>query len=68
VGGICTFRWTDGFWFLNVENTYIYDAAIKMNDEVWHKMGKITALEIKEEFSIQKKGLTGPVKIFRYFP
>ncbi len=62
------FRRTDGFWFLGVENTYSYDAAIKMNEEVWHRMGKIMTREIKERFSIEEKGLKALVKVLRYFP
>ena len=49
-------RRTDGFWFLGVEHAYGYDAAVKMNEEVWHRMGKIMTREIKEKFSIEKKG------------
>ena len=62
------FRRIDGFWFLGVENTCSYDAAIKMNEEVWHKMGKIMTREIKERFSIEEKGLKALVKVFRYYP
>ena len=62
------FRKADGFWFLGVENTYSYDAAIKMNEEVWHRMGKIMAREIKEKFSIEEKGLKALAKVFRYYP
>lgn len=62
------FRRADGYWFLGVENTYSYDAAIKMNEEVWHKMGKIMTREIKERFSIKEKGLEAFAKVLRYFP
>ncbi len=62
------FRRTDGFWFLGVEHTYGYAAAIRMNEEVWHRMGKITAREIKEIFGIREKGLKGLARVFRYFP
>jgi hypothetical protein len=61
-------RKEDGFWFLGVENTFSYDAAIKMNEEVWNTMGRITAREIKEKFSIEEKGLKGLARVFRYFP
>ena len=62
------FRRADGFWFLGVENTYSYDAAIKMNEEVWHRMGKIMTREIKEKFSIKEKGLKAFERVLRYFP
>jgi hypothetical protein len=57
------FRRADGFWFLGVENTFSYDAAIKMNQEVWHRMGKIMTREIKERFSIKEKGLQGLARV-----
>lgn len=62
------FRRTDGFWFLGVENTCGYDAAIRMNEEVWHRMGKMMTREIKERFSIKEKGLEALAKVLRYFP
>ena len=62
------FRRTDGFWFLGVEHTYGYDAAIKVNEEVWQRMGKIMTREIKEKFSIEEKGLKALAKVIRYSP
>jgi len=62
------FRRADGFWFLGVENTFSYDAAIKMSQEVWHRMGKIMTREIKERFSIKEKGLQGLARVLGYFP
>jgi hypothetical protein len=61
-------RRADGFWFLGVEHSYGYDAAIKINEEVWHRMGKIMTREIKEKFSIEEKGLKALARIIRYSP
>jgi hypothetical protein len=61
-------RRTDGFWFLGVEHTYGYDAAVRMNEEVWHRMGKIMTREIIEKFSIEEKGLKAIAKVLRYSP
>jgi hypothetical protein len=61
-------RRTDGFWFLGVEHTYGYDAAVRMNEEVWHRMGKIMTREIKEKFSIEEKGLKAIAKVLRHSP
>jgi hypothetical protein len=61
-------RRADGFWFLGAENTCSYPAAIRINEEVWHRMARIMTREIKERFSIQEKGLEGLVKVLRYFP
>lgn len=65
---INSFRKTDGFWFLGVEHTYGYDAAIKINEDVWHRMGKIMTREIKEKFSIKERGLKGFARVLRYSP
>ncbi|NMC95320.1 MAG: hypothetical protein GYA68_12495 [Syntrophorhabdus sp.] len=62
------FRRTDGFWFIGVEQAYGYDAAIRINEEVWHRMGKIMTREIKENFSIEEKGLKALAKVLRYSP
>ena len=61
-------RKADSFWFLSVESTFSYEAAIKMNEEVWYTMGKVTAREIKQKFSIEEKGLKALARFFRYFP
>jgi hypothetical protein len=61
-------RRTDGFWFLGVEHTYGYDAAIRMNEEVWHRMGRIMAREIKEKFLADEKGLKALATVLRYSP
>ena len=61
-------RRTDGFWFLGVEHAYGHDAAIKINEEVWHRMGKIMTREIKEKFSIEEKGLKAIARVISYSP
>jgi hypothetical protein len=61
-------RKTDGFWFLGVENNFSYDAAIKINEEVWHRMGKIMTREIKERFLIEEKGLKALARVLGYSP
>jgi len=61
-------RRTDGFWFLGVEHNCGYDTAIKINEEVWHRMGKMMAEEIMEKFSIEEKGLKALAKVLRYSP
>ena len=61
-------RRTDGFWFLGVEHACGYDTAIKINEEVWHRMGKIMTREIKEKFSIEEKGLKAIARVISYSP
>lgn len=65
---INSFRKADGFWFLGVEKAYGYDAAIELNEKVWHRMGKIMTREIKEKFSIHEKGLKAFARVLRYSP
>ncbi len=62
------FRRADGFWFLAVEKAFGYDAAIKLNEEVWHRMGKSMTREIREKFSVNEKGLKALAKVLRYSP
>lgn len=61
-------RRTDGFWFLGVEHAYGYDAAIKINEEVWNRMGKFMTREIKDKFSVEEKGLKALARVLRYSP
>ena len=61
-------RRTDGFWFLGVEHACGYDTAIRINQEVWHRMGKIMTREIKERFSIEEKGLKAMARVLKYSP
>ena len=61
-------RRTDGFWFLGVEHEYGYDAAIRMNEDVWRRMGRIMTREIKEKFAVEEKGLKAMAKVLRYSP
>lgn len=62
------FRRADGFWFLGVEDTFGYDAAIKINEEVWARMGRLMTHEIKQRFGIEQKGLEAFVKVIRVYP
>lgn len=62
------FRRTDGFWFIGVEHTFGYDAAIRLNEEVWHRMGRIMTRELIKRFSIEEKGLKALARIFKYYP
>jgi len=45
----------DGLWFLEVEKQWGYEAANKINREVWRRCGPILVREMKRMFRIEGK-------------
>ena len=45
----------DGLWFLEVEKEWGYEAANKINREVWRRCGPILVREMKKMFHIEGK-------------
>lgn len=45
----------DGLWFLEVEKEWGYEAANKINNEVWLRCGPILVREIKKVFHLEGK-------------
>jgi hypothetical protein len=37
------YRLTDAFWYLAVEDTFGSEAAVKLNERIWSKMGGLAA-------------------------
>lgn len=62
------FRRADGFWFLEAEDKFGYDAAIKINEDVWDRMGRLMTREIKQRFGIEQRGLEAFVKVMQVYP
>ena len=62
------FRRVDGFWFLEAEDKFGYDAAIKINEDVWDRMGRLMTREIKQRFGIEQRGLEAFVKVMQVYP
>lgn len=62
------YRLVDAFWFLGVEDKFGLDAAVELNEEVWQRMARRSAKEIKQRFGIGEKGLEGFIKALKYFP
>ena len=50
----------DGLWFMKVEEKYGFDAALKVDDEVWKVLPKIQARMIKKFLGLAK----GPAALF----
>jgi len=61
------YRLVDAFWFLKVEEKFGTDEAVRMNEEIWSKIGEIAAKELKERFKVGR-GLQEFVRVFRLYP
>nr|HID59735.1 hypothetical protein [Desulfobacterales bacterium] len=62
------YRIVDAFWFIYVEEEHGLKAAEHINEQVWTKVAKLAARDIKERFKIEEKGLRGFVRAFGFFP
>lgn len=62
------YRLTDAFWFLAVEDTFGTDAAVKLNEDIWTRMGRVAAREIKERFPLGEEGVARVLEALSYFP
>ncbi|MFQ5711771.1 MAG: DUF6125 family protein [Candidatus Geothermarchaeales archaeon] len=62
------YRLVDGLWFLAVEDRFGLEAAVKLNEEVWARIGTKAAREIKVRFNIRSKGIPAVLEALSYFP
>ncbi len=62
------YRLADAYWFLSVEDTFGLDAAVKLNEDIWTRMGKIAARDIKEKFPLEEEGVARVLEALSYFP
>lgn len=60
-------RLTDAFWFIYTEKRFGLSAAEELNTEVWAKVGKLAARDIKERFKINESGLDAFLRAFGFF-
>ncbi len=62
------YRLADAYWFLAVEDTFGTDAAVKLNEDIWGRMGGLAAREIKERFPLEEEGVARVLEALSYFP
>lgn len=62
------YRLTDAYWFLAVEDTFGTEAAVKLNEDIWSRMGGLAAIEIKERFTLEEEGVARVLEALSYFP
>lgn len=62
------YRLTDAYWFLAVEDTFGTDAAVKMNEDIWGRLGGVAAREIEERFALEEEGVARVLEALSYFP
>jgi hypothetical protein len=62
------YRLTDAYWFLAVEDTFGTEAAVKLNEGIWTRMGTVAAQEIKARFPLEREGVGRVLEALSYFP
>ena len=58
----------DAYWFIGMEKSLGIDNAIKVDEEVWRRFGKIEATQVKNNFKLNGDGIGTLVKALNLAP
>jgi len=62
------YRLVDAYWFLKVEDNFGLDIATRLNEEIWGKLGEVSAKDIMKYMGVEKGDLKNVLEALRYFP
>ena len=62
------FRLVDAYWFLKVEDNFGLDIATRFNEEIWAKLGEVSAKDIMKYMGVEKGDLKNVLEALKYFP
>jgi hypothetical protein len=62
------YRLVDANWFLKVEDNFGLDVAVRFNEEIWARLGEVSAKDVIKYMGVEEGGLKNVLEALRYFP
>ena len=62
------YRLVDAYWFLKVEDNFGLDVSTRFNEEIWAKLGEVSAKDIMKYMGVEKGDLKNVLEALKYFP